>query len=890
MKYLAPFFLAALFIQACSVSKGTNKSAAKVAMQPNEADSLMDDTEFRQLDTMVVSPDEEFAGEEEETHPYQPSYTRRWDLLHFNLQLQFDWEHQQVAGIARLKLKPLFYTTDSLELDAKGFDIHTISLTGQPGELRHRYDGSKLSIFLPKKFSRSDTVELSIDYRANPANNTTGGSAAITDDDGLYFIDPRNTDPNLPTQLWSQGETENNSRWFPTIDKPNERCTGEITMTVPDTMLTLSNGLMVRTSKNATNRTRTDTWSMDQPIAPYLYMIAAGPFARVTETWKDIPLEYYVDKPYAAYAKEIFNHTPEMLSFFSEKLGLKYPWKKFSQIIVRKYVSGAMENTTAVVFGDFIQKTHRELIDDPNDNIVAHEMFHHWFGDYVTCESWSNLTLNEGFANYSEYLWSEHKYGRYEADRHREEELIGYLSSISFGHAHDLIDFKYADRENMFDAHSYNKGGLVLHMLRTYVGDEAFYEALHDYLIRHAYQSVEVHDLRLAFEKTTGEDLNWFFNQWFLKSGHPNLTYSHTYDEAHRQLHLELYQTQEKEFPAVFRLPIDVDLHLSNGNIQRQRIWMEEREQSFELPVDSKPALVVLDPNRTLLTEWTEPELTSKEYKLQWKACNNLQLKLNALSALVEDKDYPEIWREAIHHPYWYLRLRALDYPPGLKPEDLMTLKSMATADPHSQVRAAALRIWSEKNTGRNTDPNITQETQTILEQILERDSAYVVIGEGLKALARINPKKANALAKTLQHEKNPMIQEAVADVIAGDNNPASLDYFEVKLTDDPTLAATLLDKYVSLLEKQPAALLYSKAGFLFKQAIIPNLDKTTKFYYVRALFEVKEMVLTQAVNAEEGSVKKDLEEKVKNLKAWIQEIKEKETDVQLKGILGQFN
>ena len=154
-----------------------------------------------------------------------------------------------------------------------------------------------------------------------------------------------------------------------------------------------------------------------------------------------------------------------MLSFFSEKLGLKYPWKKFAQIIVKKYVSGAMENTTAVVFGDFIQKTHRELIDDKNDYIIAHEMMHHWFGDYVTSESWANLTLNEGFANYSEYLWFEHKYGKYEADRHREDELMGYLSSVSFGKAHDLIDFHYTDKESMFDAHSYNKGGLTLHML-----------------------------------------------------------------------------------------------------------------------------------------------------------------------------------------------------------------------------------------------------------------------------------------------------------------------------------------------------------------------------------------------------------------------------------------
>ncbi|HNT19223.1 MAG TPA: M1 family metallopeptidase [Saprospiraceae bacterium] len=882
MKPLAFYIFLLLLLQACSSSR----PSAKSVVRPAEEDSLLtEEMEFRQLDTMVVSPEMDenlsYSEDEEETVPYRSSHPRRWDLLHMSLQLKFDWENEQVHGKASLRLKPLFYPTDSLELDAKSFDIHTISAGGQSKNLVYRYDGEILKISLGKKYSRKDTLDLFLEYRGNPSRNQTTGSAAITDDNGLYFIDPRGTDPNLPTQLWSQGETEYNSRWFPTIDKPNERCTGEISLTVPDSMLTLSNGLLVKSTRN-TDHTRTDTWVMDQPIAPYLYMIAAGPFAKVTESWQGIPVEYYVDKPYGAYAKEIFNHTPEMLEFFSKKLDLKYPWKKFSQVVVRKYVSGAMENVTAVVFGDFIQKTHRELIDDPNDNIVAHELFHHWFGDYVTCESWANLTLNEGFANYAEYLWSEHKYGKYEADRHRENELMGYLSSVSFGQAHDLIDYHYADKENMFDAHSYNKGGLVLHMLRNYVGEEAFWTTLNLYLRRHAFQSVEVHDLRLAFEETTGEDLNWFFNQWYLKPGHPTLSYTHTFDASTKTVLLQVRQTQEKEFPGVFRLPLDADLHFANGEIVRKRLWLDHRNQQFELEVDSKPSLIVLDPDRILLTEWDEPELTANEYKIQWKSCNNLQLKLNALNALTEERDYIQIWREAIQEPYWYFRLRALDYPPSLKPEDINKLKWMALRDPHSQVRAAAIRILGE-GTGINS-------LEATLDNILEADSAYVVLGEALKALARINPVKAGLAVKNLQQEKNPYIQEAIAEVLAAENNPASLDYFDQKLADDPSLAANLLDKYLAILKDVPAEVQFSKAGFLFEQSINPNLDKTSKFYFVRALFEVKEMILTRAVHEKDPAARAVLENRVKEVKSWIQEIKEKETDVQLKSILGQFN
>ncbi len=876
MKYISVALISASLFISCAGSQRSQKTV----IQPSESDTTeLAEMEYRNLDPLVVTPesvDEETMVTNHPSVPYRSTTKRSWDLLHTRLKLRFDFEKEHVLGLAHLKLVPLFYSIDTLELDAKGYEINAITINGK--SINYAYDQWILKIYLGKKYTCRDTLELDIDYIAKPSDNTTGGSAAITDDNGLYFIDPRNTDPSLPTQIWSQGETEHNSRWFPTIDKPNERMTIEITLTVPDSMLTLSNGLMTQSVGNS-DKTRTDTWKMDQPIAAYLVMIAAGSFAKATDTWRDIPLEYYVEKAYAPYAKKIYNHTPEMLSFFSDKLGMKYPWKKFSQIIVKKYVSGAMENTTAVVFGDFIQKTDRELIDDPNDNIVAHEMFHHWFGDYVTCESWSNLTLNEGFANYSEYLWSEYKYGKYEADRHREEELMGYLSSVSFGQPHDLIDFRYADKENMFDAHSYNKGGLVLHMLRHYIGDDAFYTALNRYLIRHAYKSVEVHDLRLAFEETTGEDLNWFFNQWYLDDGHPQLGYTHSYDEINKKLILNFSQTQEKTFPHPFILPIDIDIHHADQSIDRQRIWMNLMEQQITLTVSAKPTLVVIDPDRVLLTEWNEPDLTTEEYLYQWRKCNNLHLKLNALSALTEDKSYDVVWREAIKDPFWYIRLRAMDYTPTLNKADLETLKVMALKDPHSQVRASAIRIVSGK-----------EQSGLDYEQIIKKDSAYVVIAEAMKALTQVDPAKAKLIARTLESESNHMIQEAVAEVIADINDPSSLDYFEQKMTTNPALAASLLDKYISIINNQDGDIVYAKAGFLFRQAIIKDLDKNTKYYYARGLFELKETLLNLALNQKTAEQRATMENNVKSIKSWLQEIREKETDPQLKAALKQFN
>ena len=296
--------------------------------------------------------------------------------------------------------------------------------------------------------------------------------------------------------------------------------------------------------------TRTDYWKQNLPHAPYLFMMAVGEFAIAKDEWRGKPVHYYVEKKYADVAKEIYPNTVEMLEFFSTKLGYDYPWDKYHQVVVRDYVSGAMENTGAVIFGDFIQGNKRFLIDNAGEDIVAHEMFHHWFGDLVTCESWSNLPLNESFATYGEYLWNEHKYGKDQADLHIDQDLSVYLGQSRIN-KETLIRFNYDNRMEMFDAHSYQKGGRVLHMLRNYIGDDAFFAGLNLYLKDNEFQTVEIHNLRLAFEEVTGEDLNWFFNQWFLSAGHQIIEVEKNFADG--KLAVTIQQTQDgPDVPEVF--------------------------------------------------------------------------------------------------------------------------------------------------------------------------------------------------------------------------------------------------------------------------------------------------------------------------------------------------
>jgi aminopeptidase N len=401
-----------------------------------------------------------------------------------------------------------------------------------------------------KRIIARRSIPFYIDYTAKPDEFKGQGSAAITDAKGLYFINPRGEEKDKPTQIWTQGETEASSVWFPTIDKPNQKTTQEMYMTVPDKYVTLSNGKLVSQKKNA-DGTRVDYWKMELPHAPYLFFMGVGDYAVVKDAYKGKEVSYYVEKEYASVAKKIFGLTPEMIAFFSKITGVEYPWAKYAQIVGRDYVSGAMENTTATLHQESAQQDARELVDGNRwENVIAHELFHQWFGDLVTTESWSNLTLNESFANYSEVLWLEYKYGKDAGDAQSVTDMDGYIGSQS--QQKDLVRFRYSDKEDMFDAVSYNKGGRILHMLRNFVGDSAFYASLNLYLTQNKFKSAEAHHLRLAFEEVTGKDLNWFFNQWYFGSGHPVLDISYNYNDNAKQVQVTVKQLQQggKVFPA----------------------------------------------------------------------------------------------------------------------------------------------------------------------------------------------------------------------------------------------------------------------------------------------------------------------------------------------------
>jgi aminopeptidase N len=685
---------------------------------------------------------------------YRASYDRVNNLVHTKLDVRFDYDKSYLYGKEWLTLKPHFYATDSLLLDAKGMDIKEVAMmkgvTKTP--LKYTYDGMQLNVKLDKTYTRNDSYTIYIDYVSKPNELKVKGSAAITDAKGLYFINPKGEDPGKPTQIWTQGETEGSSVWFVTIDKPNQKTTQEISMTVPAKYVTLSNGLLKSQKKN-TDGTRTDYWKMDLPHAPYLFFMGVGDFSIVKDVpYKGKEVSYYVEKEYAPYAKGIFGNTPEMMKFFSEKLGVDYPWSKYSQIVGRDYVSGAMENTTATLHQDGAYQNNRQLADgNAWEETIAHELFHQWFGDLVTAESWSNLTVNESFANYSEYLWDEYKYGKDYADEHNFEDMQGYIMSGSENK--DLVRFHYADKEDMFDAVSYNKGGRILHMLRNYVGDEAFYKSLNNYLNTNKFKAGEAGQLRLAFEEVTGKDMNWFWNQWYYSSGHPKLKISYNYDIPGIA---NVYIEQTQKTGNIFKLPVAVDIYTGNTK-QRQTLWIENKLDSFSFPYSTKPDLINVDADKILLAEKTDNK-SEENFIAQWKNAKNYLDRKEALDFFAK-KSMPEV-AKGLNDRYAGLRRYTIQKisttPYKTDAVVLESIENIAKTDRDKKTKAAAISFLVKNGNAKYLP----------LYQQMVNDSSYTVAGAALKGLIALDKANAYSIAKKYSKDAKGSLGTAVTDIL----------------------------------------------------------------------------------------------------------------------------
>lgn len=680
---------------------------------------------------------------------YNYSATKTNDLIHTKLDISFDFDKMYVYGKEWITIKPHFYSTDSLKLDAKGMEIINVYLSKENklSELKYNYDNSQLAIKLDKIYDRNDNYTVYIEYTAKQYK---------IKEKGVNFINTDGKDKAKPTQIWTLGQPEKNSTWFPTIDKPNQKTTQEISITVPDKYVTLSNGSLVSQNKTDDgNKKRTDTWKLEHPHAPYLTFFAIGNFKVIKDNWKGKEVSYYIEPQFAQepeIEKYVFPNTVEAIEYFSEILGIDYPWSKYSQIKLRNF-PGGMENTTASAFSENGHSSIKELADENYQSGNIHELFHQWFGNYVTAESWANIALNESFADLSEIMWAEHKYGKDVAGAHIQKGLEGYLSDPN-GWNINLIRYDYPEASHMFNGITYQKGGRILNMLRHFLGNELFKVGLQKYLKENAYGTAEADDLRIALEEVSGMDLNWFFNEWFYGAGHPILDISYEWNEKKKETQVILKQEQKEQ---LFTLPIAVDIY-EDDTVTREKVWLKKKIDTLYFKTNKRPKLVNIDAEKALVVQKFDRK-TLTEFAYQYE---NAPLYLDRYEALEQaiknptDKIAQKILFSALEDDFYKIRLLAIQSLDTIQIENKSAyysmLKKIASDEKNNLVKAKAIEILGNLKDNSN---------ETIFKKGLKIES-YAVQGASLIALGKSNSKEALKLAKTFEIDNKHQIFDAI--------------------------------------------------------------------------------------------------------------------------------
>jgi aminopeptidase N len=664
-----------------------------------------------------------------------------YDQRNIKLSLRFDWDKEQAIGTETITLAPIVKDLRSVDFDAASMDVSEVKLAKAGTQLKFNYVEAKetLTVTLDRAYQPTEELTLVISYHTN--NAAQKGPGAGVGGGGLNFIKPRPDDPTRPRQVWTQGEAETNHQWLICFDHPNDFVTTEIVATVEKPLSVVSNGKLLSVKENS-DGTRTYDWKIDQPHATYLTSIIVGEFVPVTGQYLGIPIMTNVYPNELEEGKVTAARLPEMVKFFSEKTGVKYPYAKYAQTTVRDF-GGGMENISATTQTDNMIHDARSELDSDQDGLQSHELAHQWFGDYLTCRSWSDIWLNESFATYFQAMWDEHRLGKddflYLDVKANQDQ---YYQAWARGLRRPIVTKNYANPDAVFDTYAYPRGGAVLHMLRTYLGEDNWWRSINHYLTKYAHQPVETGQFRIAIEETTGQPMDWFFDEWLYKMGHPVFRVTQDYDPTKKELTLKVRQEQhsdpESQYPQVgfFQTPVDIEIGTaSSTRVDRVRIEPKE-EQSFKFTVDSEPLLVSFDYGDTLIKELVFQKTTGQ---LLYQLAHDQDVlgriwAMQQLKPRMNDEKTSAADREAIikaltdavtKDHFWGTRVDAAVQLSGVKEAKEALLA--ATRDSDARVRARSVTALAAMK-----DPTLADAFQQLL-----NDQSYAVIRAAALALGQ---------------------------------------------------------------------------------------------------------------------------------------------------------
>ena len=505
------------------------------------------------------------------------------DVRHIKLQIAIDPGAKSVAGVATHTVVAINDGVRQVVFDATEMTVKKVTVAGKPAKFD--YDDPVLRVDVPR-MKAGAKVDVAITYAARPRR-------------GLWFTSPDTDYPKKPLQAWTQGQDEDSRHWYPCIDFPNHQQTTEVIVTVPPRMISIGNGELrsVRTNKNGT---KTYHWHCSTPHVTYLLSQIVGAFAEIEHDWKGVKVQYYGPKGREVDLERTLQRTPQMLDVLSDATGLEYPYARYAQTFVADFIFGGMENITATTLTDTSLLDKRAWLDSDADGLLAHELAHQWFGDLLTCREWSHAWLNEGFATYFEALFTEAAKGDDEFRYELYQNAQIYMGEDSARYRRPIVHNVYHEPIDLFDRHLYEKGSLVLHMIRTVLGDDLWRKAIHHYIAKHKHTNVTTPDLQRAIEQATGRNIDWLFDQYVYKGGHPAFGLAFEWDDAAKQAKLNVQQTQDEKESSIFRLPVVVDFTV-DGKRHEFTVQIAEKVHNFYFTLSGKPQMVRFDPGHNFL-------------------------------------------------------------------------------------------------------------------------------------------------------------------------------------------------------------------------------------------------------------------------------------------------
>lgn len=637
---------------------------------------------------------------------YAPSIF--YTINHMRLEIEPDFEQSSIACRQELEISAV-RDTKTIELDAAELEIKSVF---SEKELEFKSIDDKLQIKLPAMLKEEGRTKIAISYTAKPRK-------------GLYFVRPDKHYPDKRIEVWTQGETVEAKHWFPCLDHPQVKFSSEIIVIVPAGFTAISNGQLVETEKKAKWKYR---WLESNPHPAYLTSVVIGRFAEINEG----NLFYYVPEDRKDDAARSFGKTAEMIRFFEDYFGVKYPYDKYSQVTVQDFVYGGMENASCTTLTLDTLHDSKAHLDFTSDYLVSHELAHQWFGDLVTCRDWQHLWLNEGFATYCESLYWEVSRGADEFHYYVMQTADDYLEEAAGRYIRPIVTKVYKHPDDLFDRHTYEKAGCVLHMLRHHVGDRLFRRAIKTYLQRFANSTAETDDLRRVFELETGSSLQQFFDQWIYRPGHPDLQVEFSIDKAAK------IKVEQKQAGEPFEFPLEIKLVFA-GRVQLHTLDIREKECAFQIPAEEVDWFSI-DPEFKILK--TVSIKAPKEMLIRQLQNGSTAIeRIEAARALKDNSSFSVIdalQEQVLSDRFWAVAAESARTLGSIRTDYAYEALKKCLAIKHPKARRAVVKAIGEFK---------REETVDILKPHLAEES-YFVESEAATAIGRTKNKDAVPLLR----------------------------------------------------------------------------------------------------------------------------------------------